>query len=269
MTDGILSALLDFALIWPLVAGASLAIFLTTGFTIEAINRRHPERKIQNREPSRERLPDMIESFKQLAVTCTCISLGFTLQRAGIGLTPLEPTWWSVPLMAGIGILLLDAWFYFIHRLLHTRPLYRFHKPHHLNVTPTVWSNDSGHWVDTAMTHSFYVWIAVLLPTPILSIVLIRLFDQITAIIGHCGFEHFAGPTMRRPWPGICTVYHDQHHSAFRYNYANFFSFWDRVCGTLHPCYDQEVRRLEKWEEGQEEGGQPGEPRVIPRGASR
>jgi len=242
MTETLLA---EFAATWALVFAASVAVFLSLGLALEAINRRHPERKIQQREASSDRISDMLASIRQLVVTCTCIALGITLQRAGWGVGPLEPTWWSVPLMAGLGIVLLDAWFYAVHRLLHTRPLYRFHKPHHLNVTPTVWSNDSGHAVDTAMTHSFYVLLPLLLPVPLLSIVLVRLFDQITAIIGHSGYEHFAGATMRWPWLGICTVYHDQHHSAFRYNYANFFSLWDRVFGTIHPDYDAEVT---KWE---------------------
>lgn len=235
----------DFATIWALAFAASVAIFLAAGVTLEAVNRRHPERRIQPRAPSSARRRDMLASIRQLAVTCACIALGMALQRAGWGVGPLAATWWSVPLMAGLGIVLLDAWFYAVHRLLHTRALWRFHRPHHRNVTPTVWSNDSGHAVDTALTHGFYVLLPLLLPVPILSVVLVRLFDQITAIIGHSGFEHFAGATMRRPWPGICTLYHDQHHSAFRYNYANFFSVWDRVFGTIHPGYDAEVAAWE------------------------
>lgn len=246
MLNSILTALYDFALLWPLTFAVSVAIFLGIGHLIEAINRRYPERKIQERDPSTDKIRDMLASFRQLAVTSFCLALGFALHRVGISLTPLPATWWSVLLLAGLGIVLLDAWFYFVHRLLHTRALYRFHKPHHLNITPTVWSNDSGHWVDTALTHSFYVLLPTLLPVPLASVVLVRLFDQITAIIGHSGYEHFAGPTMRHPWPGICTVYHDQHHSSFRYNYSNFFSFWDRLFGTIHPDYDKQVAQWEQ-----------------------
>ena len=237
--------LLDLAWLWPAIFAVSAAIFLAVGFAVEAINHRHPERKIQSREPSSDRLSDMLASFRQLGVTTLCIALGFALQRADVGIAPLPSSWWSVLLMAGLGILLLDAWFYAVHRLLHTKALYRFHRPHHRNITPTVWSNDATHWVDTAMTHSFYALLPVLLPVPIASVILVRLFDQITAIIGHSGYEHFAGPTMRKPWPGICTVYHDLHHSAFRYNYGNFFSVWDRLFGTIHPGYDEEVARWE------------------------
>jgi sterol desaturase/sphingolipid hydroxylase (fatty acid hydroxylase superfamily) len=235
----------DFTTIWALAFAASVAVFLAAGVTLEAVNRRHPERRIQPRAPSSARRRDMLASIRQLAVTCTCLALGMALQRAGWGVGPLAATWWSVPLMAGLGIVLLDAWFYAVHRLLHTRALWRFHRPHHRNVTPTVWSNDSGHAVDTALTHGFYVLLPLLLPVPLVAVVIVRLFDQITAIIGHAGFEHFAGATMRWPWPGICTLYHDQHHSAFRYNYANFFSVWDRVFGTIHPRYDAEVAAWE------------------------
>ena len=64
-------------------------------------------------------------------------------------------------------------------------------------------------------------------------------------MIGHCGFEYFAASTARYPSPLLCTTFHDQHHSGFRYNYANYFSFWDRVLGTLAPNYDQRVKTFE------------------------
>ena len=44
----------------------------------------------------------------------------------------------------------------------------------------------------------------------------------------------------------VCVTFHDQHHAHFRYNFANFFSVWDRLCGTLDPRYDQDVRRMEQ-----------------------
>ncbi|MCY1376154.1 hypothetical protein D9M69_636240 [compost metagenome] len=43
----------------------------------------------------------------------------------------------------------------------------------------------------------------------------------------------------------MCTTYHDQHHAEFKYNYANYFSFWDRVLGTISPVYDRRVETFE------------------------
>ncbi|HEU0221009.1 MAG TPA: hypothetical protein VFR34_02215, partial [Paracoccaceae bacterium] len=62
----------------------------------------------------------------------------------------------------------------------------------------------------------------------------------------HCGHEYFAGPGARAPWPGLCTLFHDQHHAHFRWNFGNSFSLWDRAMGTLHPAYDARVKELER-----------------------
>jgi sterol desaturase/sphingolipid hydroxylase (fatty acid hydroxylase superfamily) len=65
-------------------------------------------------------------------------------------------------------------------------------------------------------------------------------------MVGHSGFEYFASKSSRFPSPLICTTFHDLHHSQFHYNYGNFFSFWDRICGTVHPKYDVLVRSMEE-----------------------
>ena len=64
-------------------------------------------------------------------------------------------------------------------------------------------------------------------------------------MIGHVGFEFMASPLSRKPWPGVSTTFHDQHHSHFKVNYANMFSVWDRLFGTLHPDYDKRVKEFE------------------------
>jgi sterol desaturase/sphingolipid hydroxylase (fatty acid hydroxylase superfamily) len=43
----------------------------------------------------------------------------------------------------------------------------------------------------------------------------------------------------------LCTTFHDQHHSGFRFNYGNYFSFWDRMLGTISPEYDRHIERFE------------------------
>ncbi|MEM9011206.1 MAG: sterol desaturase family protein [Pseudomonadota bacterium] len=230
---------------------ASVAVLFSLGAAITWLNRRHPERRIQTRVADHKIAADIRSSLGQLAVTSVCLTIGLYLQYRGWTLfAPVELSWWSVPLFFGLSVVLHDAWFYWGHRILHTKAFYRFHKPHHLNITPTVWSNDAGSSVDTIFAHSYYALVPLLLPIPPVVLLLHRLFDQVTAMIGHCGHEHFAGPAARSPFPFICTVYHDQHHSAFVYNYANYFSFWDRICGTVHPDYDQRVEHFEEIEKG-------------------
>ncbi|MDJ0929945.1 sterol desaturase family protein [Breoghania sp.] len=56
-----------------------------------------------------------------------------------------------------------------------------------------------------------------------------------TARSGHSGFEFWASPASRAPSPMVCVTFHNQHHSRFKYNYANFFSLWDRLMATIDP----------------------------------
>lgn len=225
---------------------SSLIVLFTTGLTMTVMNRRHPDRKIQKRQPTHDALRDIKSSMGQLSITSCCLSIGLYAQLGGWTLfDPVALSWWSVPLFFVISLVLHDTWFYWGHRILHTKMFYRFHKPHHMTVTPTVWSNDAGSSVDTLFAHSYYALVLFVVPIPPLVFLGHRLFDQVSAAIGHCGYEHFASPSARKPWPLLCTLYHDQHHQYFVYNYANYFSFWDRFCGTIHPTYDERVEGFE------------------------
>ena len=68
-----------------------------------------------------------------------------------------------------------------------------------------------------------------------------KIYDQITGVIGHSGWEH-GGGWCRPPSPLVGVTHHDQHHRYFRYNYATHFTWWDRMMGTLHPDHDAELR---------------------------
>ena len=242
-----LNGVLEFGLLFLIIYAASLTVLFVTGAVVLKLNVLHPERKIQQRLSSTREIDDIRSSLMQLMVTSLCLSTGIFSQYSGWTLVePVELNFWSVPLFFVISVVLHDTWFYWGHRILHTPMFYRFHSPHHRNVTPTIWSNDSGHAVDTLFAHSYYALIVFVLPIPAVVLLLHRLFDQVSAAIGHCGYEHFAGFTARKPWPLLCTVFHDQHHQYFVYNYGNYFSIWDRLLGTVHPTYDSRVEEFEK-----------------------
>jgi lathosterol oxidase len=40
---------------------------------------------------------------------------------------------------------------------------------------------------------------------------------------------------------------HMAHHWYFRYNYGQFFTFWDRLCGTYHSPADLPERFSASW----------------------
>ncbi|QDL91315.1 sterol desaturase family protein [Paroceanicella profunda] len=241
--------LLEFLATWGAVYIAMLAVYFATGLALTWWNARHPERRIQENRRGETRMAEEIRhSLSALALSSLLLGTGFFAQGRGWTPTPLELSWWSFPLGFVVSLVIFDAWFYFGHRLLHWKPLYRFHALHHKSVAPTVWSNDSSGLVDTLIEHGFYLVVWFVLPVPALSVFALRLFDQISGMIGHSGFEYFAGASSRAPSPMICSTFHDLHHSQFRYNFGNIFSIWDRLLGTVHPGYDAMVRRMESGE---------------------
>ncbi len=236
----------SFAALWACVYGVLLFLYFALGLILQAMNRRHPERRIQSRAPSDART-DIRQSLASLAMISVYVAGGLFAQANGWTLfAPLELSWWSAPLTFAASIILYDAWFYWFHRLMHTKLLFRFHAQHHKSIAPTPWSNNNDTFVGTFFEQVYFLIIPFVLPLPALVLIAHKIWDQVTGMIGHAGYEFFASPSAREPWPMICTTFHDQHHAFFRCNYANTFSFWDRVMGTLHPKYDDKVRYFEK-----------------------
>ena len=241
------SDIADFVALWAMIYSVTVAIYFVLGFGISWLNERNPARRIQpSRRGETRRNAEIRISLASIAVTCLSVTIGLFAQHKGWAIAPLAFNWWTALPLFLLCMVLFDAWFYGAHRLLHTKPLYRrFHALHHKSVAPTAWSNDAIGMVDTALSQGYYAVIVFLVPFSPVILILHRLFDQINGTFGHAGFEYFASPTARAPSPMLCTTYHDQHHAQFRYNYANFFSLWDRVFGTVAPDYDTRVAAFE------------------------
>lgn len=243
-------ALTDFLTVWGATILGVLVLLGAVGLFFEIMNARHPERRIQkHREPI-----DRWEELKQAPVSIGALTLYFSIgvyaQWRGWALTPLPITWWSVPLMLGASVLLYDAWFYWVHRLLHWKPMYRFHALHHRSVAPTVWTNHHETFVEASLNQVYYALLPFILPIHWQVMVAQKIYDQVSGMLGHAGHEHFASPAGRAPWPLASTVFHDQHHGYFRFNYGHSFSVWDRLMGTLHPRYDTTLETFEPGHSG-------------------
>ncbi|WP_377291259.1 sterol desaturase family protein [Rhizobium sp. SG2393] len=244
--NGFLDGALLFGGILAALYAVTVAVYFILGFGISWMNDRNPERRIQKgRFGEKRRQAEIRQSMASILVTCLSVAIGIFAQLQGWTITPWDFSWWTALPLFLLTMVLFDAWFYFAHRALHTKPLYKYHALHHKSVAPTAWSNDSIGLVDTALSQGFYAVVVFIVPIPPVILLAHRAFDQINGTFGHAGFEYFASKTARYPSPMLCTTYHDQHHAEFRFNYANYFSFWDRVMGTISPVYDQRVESFE------------------------
>jgi sterol desaturase/sphingolipid hydroxylase (fatty acid hydroxylase superfamily) len=62
--------------------------------------------------------------------------------------------------------------------------------------------------------------------------------------MGHAGVELMPRTLADSRWFGWinATTHHDLHHSSFHHNYGLYFTWWDRLMGTEHPAYREQLR---------------------------
>jgi Delta7-sterol 5-desaturase len=233
---------------WAETVVAVYAILLASYFAgcvaVERLNRRlGAGAKIQASDTAPELIRrDRRQSVLSLAVIAAMFGTGQWLYALGWGFRPWGGGFGTV-LSLVASLVLFDAWFYWFHRLIHGRLLYRrVHRWHHRTLTPVAWSNNSDRLIDNLFLQSY--WLVAHFLVPIAPAVLLahKLYDQITGIAGHSGYEH-GGRWCLPPSPLVGVTHHDQHHRFFRCNFATHFTLWDRLMGTLHPDHDAELRR--------------------------
>lgn len=133
-------------------------------------------------------------------------------------------------------VLLFDAYFYGLHRLLHTRRLYRnIHAVHHRSTAPTVLTALAFHPLEALLIIGFLPAAMWLLPIHLASLVAVSVFLSGSILLAHCGYEVFPGWWQHVPvlnWYVTPRV-HDAHHVRRDCNYSATLSIFDRVFGTL------------------------------------
>ncbi|MDX1516867.1 MAG: sterol desaturase family protein [Woeseiaceae bacterium] len=139
-------------------------------------------------------------------------------------------------------ILLHDAWFYWTHRLIHHRRLFRrSHRTHHLSHNPSPFTSYSFDVAEAVLNAIYLPLVLTVLPAAHLAIIVWAAHMMLRNAIGHSGYELLpAGRDGRPAIDWLTTVtHHDLHHSEARWNYGLYFTWWDRWMGTEHPRYHE------------------------------
>lgn len=122
--------------------------------------------------------------------------------------------------------------FYFGHRLLHVKFLYRhFHSLHHRNIQVGPWSGLSMHPVEHIIYFSTVVvqWLVALHPLNALYQIHLASFQPAP---GHCGFEKMH--VCKGMDLAAGSNFHYQHHKHFECNYGGSIMPLDAWFGTFH-----------------------------------
>jgi len=137
-------------------------------------------------------------------------------------------------------VLLHDAYFYWAHRAMHMRWLFRMaHRLHHRSRTPTPWAAYAFAPPEALLEAAIMPLAASLFPMHELTAFLFVSHMIVRNVIGHAGVELFPGWWLKVPVLRLVTTttHHDLHHSHAGYNFGLYFTWWDRWMNTEHPEY--------------------------------
>ena len=129
--------------------------------------------------------------------------------------------------------LIEDTSFYWNHRALHTKWLYKYvHKMHHEFKQPNCWAVEYTHILEYSITNSAGVFLGtLLLKSHVITFWIWLAIRVLEGIDGHCGYDFWFSPFRYFPFRPGANI-HDYHHSHNVGNYGSFFTFWDHICGT-------------------------------------
>jgi len=200
-------------------------------------------------------LQEAINSAGPIAIKAAVLTAVERLHADGRGLLysgwPQTRAQWAY-LAVSVAVLdyFHDAWFYWTHRALHSRMLFRHvHYLHHRSTVPTAFSGYSFHAAEAVLVFGNEVLEVFLVPFHVGLHRAYHLYTTIIHIGGHVGYEMAPLiPTLEAavwgllswgaPAKALNTVaHHDLHHRCPGSHFSLYFTHWDRWCGTQHPAY--------------------------------
>ena len=226
---------------------ATILLFVFRGY---AKHRRIQKRRASGKDYMREVLSSLRTVFF-FGVTTMATLIG--VETGVIRFAEEEASVFIIALHFAAIVLVHDAYFYWAHRAMHSKLLFRAtHLHHHKSRTPTPWT-----------AYSFSAWEAVIeaafMPLFLLTLSLVGsamagfavflfLWHMIIRnVMAHAGHEIFPAGWVDNPltsWIST-TTHHDLHHSH-SHNYGFYFTWWDKWMGTEHPRYKEEFRKNAK-----------------------
>ena len=144
-------------------------------------------------------------------------------------------------------IFIHDAYFYWLHRFMHHKLLFKFvHLIHHKSTNPSPWAAYAFHPIEAILESGIFVLLLFIMPLQDWHLIVFFVCSLIYNVYGHLGFELYP-KGFSRNWLGKwlnTSVNHNMHHQYFDGNYGLYFTFWDRLMGTIRPEYDEHYDKV-------------------------
>lgn len=158
------------------------------------------------------------------------------------------PLWW-IPLSVMVSLIIHDTYFYWMHRILHHKKIFRLtHLVHHRSTNPSPWASYSFHILESFAEGAILIVLAFCLPMHPLAIFIFILVGFMINVYGHLGYEIMPRGFRHSIFFEVfnSSVHHNLHHSKFKGNYGLYFRVWDRICKTEHQDYVKEYDKIQQ-----------------------
>ncbi|MFK7908429.1 MAG: sterol desaturase family protein [Chitinophagales bacterium] len=208
--------------------------------------------KIQAQSEQRKQF--MNEVKHSLTMLCATAIVG-----AGVLFSPLRaythiytdiaayPMWW-IPMSVVLSLVIHDTYFYWMHRTIHSKALYRrVHQVHHQSTNPSPLASYSFHVLEAFLENFIIVVLVFLMPLHPFAIIGFGLSSFFINVYGHLGYEIVPRWFRHSFLYQILntSVHHNLHHKEFHGNYGLYFRVWDRLMGTENPNYEAEFDKIQ------------------------
>lgn len=207
--------------------------------------------KIQQRYPENKHvIREIVNSFITIIIFGLVI-IG-VIYASKAGLTRIYPNigdkgWGYYIFSILLMILMHDTYFYWTHRAMHWKPLFKaVHKIHHLSTNPTPFAAYAFHPLEAVIEIGIVPLIALTIPYHGTALTLFSLYSLLLNVTGHLGFELFPNGFASNKlfkWHNTST-HHNMHHRLVKCNYGLYFNIWDRLMGTNHPDYEKSYNEV-------------------------
>ena len=195
--------------------------------------------RIQSRRPRAQTLllPSLGRWLQNnAALSAVVLTLWPWIRPGRVHLGPL-PALWVIVAQLFVFAALDDFLFYWMHRALHTKWLFRkVHGIHHRILTPWAVTGHFMHPIEFALTGALALLPATLLGVHVSVLWAWVVWRQWEATEGHSGYDFPYSPSHLFPGSDGAR-HHDAHHARVKGNYAGFFAYVDGLFGTFARGY--------------------------------
>ena len=263
----ILSILLEFTVIFLviLIPGYLLPCWHAYNKYFLKSDEEKEKRRIQERRPTdkgiRREIYLSVQSILIFAIMATGLFQIYKCGWTSIYWDTFEYPLYYLPLSFFLCLVIHDTLFYWTHRFMHWRPVFKYtHAGHHKSVSPTPWAIFAFQPAEAIIQFLCLSLIVIFVPLKPIILAAYLSYDSMIIIAGHTGHEMIPS-WMSKHWlfKGFNNVtHHDNHHTNMRHNFGAFFNVWDRWMGTFldhepvetEPAEEETMRRPDDWDQG-------------------